>query len=46
MTNNHSTIEVETENNIVKNVSVAFYTLRIYTTLNHTDLLLYCKGHI
>ena len=33
MTSNCSTIEVETENNSVKNVNVTFNTSRIYTTL-------------
>ena len=34
------------ENNRVKNVNITFNTLMIYTTLYHTYLLLYCKGHI
>ena len=33
MTSNYSTIEVEKENNRVKNVNITFNTLRIYTTL-------------
>ena len=46
MTINYSTIDVETENIRVKNVNVTFNTVRIYTTLFDTYLLLYCKGHI
>ena len=33
MTNNYSTIEVERENNSVKNVNVTYNTLRIYTII-------------
>ena len=46
MTSNHSIIDVEKENNEIKNVNITFNTLRTYTTLYHTYFLLYCKGHI
>ena len=46
MTSNYSTIEVERENNSVKNVNVTFNKPRIYTMLYLTYRLLYCRGHI
>ena len=46
MTSNYSTIDVEKENNRVKNVNFTFSTHRIYITLYHTYQLLNCKGHI
>ena len=46
MTSNYCTIDMETENNEVKNVNVTYNTPRIYATLQLTYLQLYCKGHI
>ena len=46
MSRSNSTINVEKENNRVKNVNVTFNTLRSYITLYHTYWLLNCKGHI
>ena len=46
MTCNYSTIDMETENNSVKNVYVTFNTRRIYTTLYLAYQLLNCKEHI
>ena len=46
MTSNYCTIDMETENNKVKNVNVTYNTPRIYTTLYLTYRLLNCKGHI
>ena len=47
MTSNHSNVIVETKKQLSKqNDNIEFNTLRNYTTLYHTYLLLYCKGHI
>ena len=46
MTSNYSTIDMETENNSVKDVNVTFSIHRIYTTLYLAYRLLNCKGHI
>ena len=46
ITSNYSTIDVEKENNRVKNVNIKFNTLRIYILLYLTYWLLNCKEHI
>ena len=45
MTSYYTTIDVEEENNRVRNVNVTINTLRIYITLYNTYHLLYFKGH-
>ena len=46
MTSVYNTIYLETEKNRVKRVNDTFNRLRFYTTLYHTQQLLYYKGHI
>ena len=42
--NNHSNTNVLTKNSRVN--KIAYNTLRIYITIYHTYILLYCKEHI
>ena len=48
MTSNHSIINVKTKATTKKTNKnkFAFNTHRIHTTLYHTYILFYCKGHI